>query len=226
MSPISAPLRLLAFIASCTLPLGLTASVSAELVTFEFRGHIIDDADADFHQGDPFIATYTFDPSVAENDNNEDPEAKWYDAIQAWRFTFESGYAFASLGPNAGSILLTNNHSDFSGGYDRYLAHLDSEMVIGPPLPSGRQVGYIQFYIDDYSPMGNPDLLSDTLLRTTPPPIQLGSPFGRFVFEGVPDQPFFLIDSFTVVPEPGMAQCVVTVALAIAASRRSRFRSS
>jgi hypothetical protein len=226
MPPYFSPLRLLAFVAGSTLPFGFAASSFAELLTFEVRGKIIDEVDPDFRKGDAFIATYTFNPSVAEDENNYDPEDNWYDAIQEWRFTFDSGFAFASLGPDAGRIMLSNNHSDAAGGYDRYLVHLDSELVIAPALPSGRQVGYIQFYIDGYSPVGNPDLLSDTLLSTTPPPIQLGSPFGRFVFEGVPDQPFFAIDSVTIVPEPSVAQCFLSVALAIAVNRRSGFRRS
>ena len=182
-----------------------------DLVTFEVRGHVTDSPTSDFTPGDTFIADFTFDPTVAPTYNiSPDVDAQYVSAT-AWRIDFARGYSFVADPTNQAVEfdLANNNTYDITyNGTDLYVVTFGATKSIGAPLPSGLRVNFFQFDIRDFTPSGNPDLLSNISLPTIPPALSKSDQatgsldYDNFQFSNDVD---FALDSITVVPEPSTA---------------------
>jgi hypothetical protein len=101
--------------------------------------------------------------------------------------------------------LADNNYANPSLAEDRYIATFFLPASVGLGLPSGDELTLVQIDLGDSSPFGNPELITNLTLPRMPPSIDLSTfAGGRLVYagSGVPDQPYFVLDSIAVVPEP------------------------
>jgi hypothetical protein len=173
----------------------------AQLITFEFRGHMTEPSGLDLQVGDSFVADYTFDPTTPATGNTGTDWDTQYFAITSWRFSFDRGYSFAPSDMAPNEIILANNKPVTPGGIDRYTATFYNVVSTGLPLPSGRGIEFLQLDLDDWIPSGNPDMLDSLSIPTTPPdPARSMFAGGRFLLaDGA--QPYFEVDSIAVVPE-------------------------
>jgi hypothetical protein len=207
------PIQLLIVALFVLVPLVAAEAAWAQLITFEAHGHMTDAQAPDFQVGDAFVADFTFDAATpADSTMVPDFDAQ-YLAVVSWTFKFDNGYAFGatadSVNPFAGVIEITNDKVDPTLGYttatDRYIVTFDTPTSSGQPIPSGRDFSFFQFDFFDNEPTGTPDLLSSDAIPITPPSIALATyAVGRLVYDGsgIPDQPYFAVDSIAVVSEP------------------------
>jgi hypothetical protein len=219
------------FLAAC-----VTSYTLAEEVTFAVRGHMLETRGSDFHEGDSFRATYTFESTAPDISNGAFPEYAQYLGMKSWTFAFESGLSFSSATSGLTVEFMIGNDADAGGEteIDRYIVTLHPSP--GAALfPSGRYIQYIQFYLDDYSPKTSPDLLIDNSLPSTPPSLELcSSPIGRFVLDNfiemdepfqIFDQPRLIVDAIYRVPEPHGWMIGTITALFASVWRVSRSRA-
>jgi hypothetical protein len=183
-----------------------TPSVTHALNTFHVEGHMTDPSGPDLKVGDTFSADFTFDPLAPSIGPGPEADAVFL-AITDWQFAFDAGYEFKPSNANLNAIDLSNNNTNtYPSGIDRFIASLLNVSSVGAPFPSGRVLQYLQFDIQDTEPTGAPDLFSDLTLPAMPPNIALGTfAGGRLVFDRALDdfgQPYFQIDSISLVPEP------------------------
>jgi hypothetical protein len=204
--------------------LAAAGHTKAELITFEAHGHMISDLAPDFQVGDKFVAVYTFDPATPADGYTAPDIDGQYEDIVSWRFDFDSGYSFGQSGQPIPGYTDIGNDKDLHAGIniiDRYIVTFTQVTSIGMPIPSGRQFNFFQIDMDDYANAPDlPDMLSGFALPTVPPSPELSSaPFGRLDYDGpgISDQPFFVVDSLTLVPEPPAAVLSLIGALLMAA---------
>ncbi len=209
---------------------GFSTTVGAAEIEISFEGTIawMWDLDSDglFGLNDPVSGSLIYDTDAEVDVETSEPDGSFidYDSTAITSFSIQLGDSYVVTGNSAGAnSYLHTTHNEFTGGVPTGTLAFRNEAsgpMIGPLTPE-----LMQFALNDHSAGG--DVIHETLPTAWD---WLGYeavlPFGgnlNFLLFGPPgstDRVDWVVESITVVPEPGTAVLVSLGLVGIAARAR------